>query len=403
MLRVRRRSTIRIISLLLAAALSGSWLAVPTPAWARSIGESQKAMADLSAALARQEKRSEISANEYDADEANLASINGNINTLDANIANLKVKEAKKRTQVNATKKKVSVAVVRAFVLGVSQSQIISLFNQNVNKSSAEKVYQNEVIGDLSALETKLQREQSSLKHTVAKVAAQRARAASQRAKAQQQTYAMQTLLKANVALENQTSTELANVTAQYRVQIINYEIAQGVTAAKDKNTAGEEQAVTAASAVGGQNAANQVIEAEQAATATPTIAEVAGTAQGLAAVKYAESQIGVPYVWGGETPGVGFDCSGLVQWAWGKAGISIPRTTETQWPDLLHVAPTDLQPGDLLFYYNLDGDDEVDHVVMYVGSGEWGVDTTIAAAHTGTDVAFAPLFTAGLIGEARP
>jgi cell wall-associated NlpC family hydrolase len=213
----------------------------------------------------------------------------------------------------------------------------------------------------------------------------------------------MQSLLAANVALENQTQTELANVTSQYRVQIINYEIAQGVIAAKDYNTAGEEQAVTAASAVGGQTAANQVIEAEQAAIATPTIAEVAGTAQGLAAVKYAESQIGVPYVWGGETPGVGFDCSGLVQWAWGNAGISIPRTTETQYPDMLHVALTDLQPGDLLFYYNLDGDDEVDHVVMYVGSGPWGVDTTVAAAHTGTDVALAPLFTAGLYGAARP
>jgi cell wall-associated NlpC family hydrolase len=40
-----------------------------------------------------------------------------------------------------------------------------------------------------------------------------------------------------------------------------------------------------------------------------------------------------------GETPGVGFDCSGLVQWAWGQAGVSIPRTTETQWPDLTHVS----------------------------------------------------------------
>jgi cell wall-associated NlpC family hydrolase len=148
------------------------------------------------------------------------------------------------------------------------------------------------------------------------------------------------------------------------------------------------------------------VIQAEQAATPVSgaiTIAEVGSTAQGLAAVKFAESQIGVPYVWGGETPGVGFDCSGLVQWAWEKAGISIPRTTETQWPSLLHVTPTDLQPGDLLFYYNLDGDSEVDHVVMYVGSGPWGVDTTIAAPYTGANVSLAPLFTAGLIGEARP
>ena len=384
-------------------AMSGSWLLAPTPAGARSITQTQTAMKDLSAALARQEQRSETSANQYDADEAKLASINGNITTLDANIANLKVKEAQKRAQFDVTKKKVVVAVVRAFVLGVSQSQVISLFNQNVNRSEAERVYQDQVIGNLDALEAKLQREKTSLEHTVAKVANQRARVASQRVKAQHQTDAMKGLLESEVALQNQTQAELASVTAQYRTQIINYEISQGVIAAKAHNTAGEEQAVTAASAVGGQNAANQVIEAETEAIAQPTIAEVAGTAQGNAAVKAAESQIGVPYVWGGETPGVGFDCSGLVQWAWGKAGISIPRTTETQWPDMLHVTPTELQPGDLLFYYNLDGDNEVDHVVMYVGSGPWGVDTVIAAAHTGTNVALAPLFTAGLIGEARP
>ncbi len=403
MLRVRRRSTIRCLSLLSLAALSGAWMLVPTTAQARSISQTKQAMADLSAALARQEKRSEISANEYDADEANLSAINGDIQTLDANISSLKTKEAAKRAAIKVTKQKLEVAVVRAYVLGASSEQMIQLFNQNVTQTNETKIYQGAVIGNLNTLEDKLQREKSSLERTVSKIASQRARVNTQRAKASQQTYAMKELLASNLALENQTQAELASVTAQYRAQIIDYEIAVGVAAAKAKNTSGEEQAVTAASAVGGQSAANEVIEAEQAATATPTIAEVAGTAQGEAAVRYAESQIGVPYVWGGETAGVGFDCSGLVQWAWAKAGISIPRTTETQWPDMIHVALTDLQPGDLLFYYNLDGDDEVDHVVMYVGSGPWGVDTTIAAAHTGTNVALAPLFTAGLIGAARP
>lgn len=288
------------------------------------------------------------------------------------------------------------VDVVRAFVLSSAESQILQLFNQNVTRSDAGKVYQNIVIGDLNQLEAKYEREKVSLQSTVAKVAAQRA-------KAENATHQMKVLLEENIELQDQTQATLATVTAEYRSEIINYEISAGVAAARDKNTAGEEQAIAAASAVGGQSAANQVIEAEQQAIATPTIAEVAGTAQGLAAVKYAESQIGVPYVWGGETPGVGFDCSGLVQWAWGKAGISIPRTTETQWPDMVHVLLTDLQPGDLLYYFNLDGDNEVDHVVMYVGSGPWGIDTTIAAAHTGTDVALAPLFTAGLIGAAHP
>lgn len=392
MLRVRRRGTMRSFALVLLAALSASWLVLPAIAGAGTIAQTQQAIADLSAALNRQEQRSEISANEYDSDEAKLASIN-------ANIVNLKVEEAKKRARIKVTTNKLVTDVVRAFVLGASSDQITSLFDQNVTSSDARTVYQNEAIGNLNLLKAKLQREKHSLELTVAKVAAQRAQA-------QNAASNMKALLEANVELENQTQATLATVKGKLKVEIINYEIQAGAAAARSRDAAAEQKAIAAATAVGGQSAANQVIEAEQAATPTSgtvTIAEVGSTAQGLAAVKYAESQIGVPYVWGGETPGVGFDCSGLVQWAWGQAGISIPRTTETQWPSLLHVALTDLQPGDLLFYYNLDGDDEVDHVVMYVGSGPWGVDTTIAAPYTGTDVSLAPLFTSGLIGAARP
>jgi cell wall-associated NlpC family hydrolase len=92
-----------------------------------------------------------------------------------------------------------------------------------------------------------------------------------------------------------------------------------------------------------------------------------------------------------------------LVQWAWAKAGFTIPRTSQSQWADLQHIPLTALQPGDLLFYYNLDDDDSVDHVVMYAGSGPWGTNTIIAAAHTGTRVSLAPIFTFGLVGAARP
>ena len=122
-----------------------------------------------------------------------------------------------------------------------------------------------------------------------------------------------------------------------------------------------------------------------------------------MAAVQAAVSQLGVPYVFGGEQPGVGFDCSGLVQWAWGRAGVSIPRTTETEWPALTHVSLDALQPGDLLFYYNLDSDSQVDHVVMYAGSGPYGTDTVIQAPFTGSTVSYSPIFTEGLIGAARP
>jgi cell wall-associated NlpC family hydrolase len=362
---------------------------VPTTAGAQSIAQTQAEIAKLSATLSQQEKTSEITANEYDADQANLASIN-------VTIANLQVNERKKRAAIVVTSKFLEVAVVRAFVLGVADSQVLNLFNQNVVRSDARTVYEDQVIGDLNKLKNTYTRQKVSLQKTVAKVAVQRHKAA-------HATYESKVLLSENVHNENVTRATLDSVTAQLKSEIIAYEVQAGIAAAKAHNTAGEEQAIAAATAVGGQPAANEVIEAIQAAIATVTIAEVAGTAQGNKAVVAAKSQIGVPYVWGGETPGRGFDCSGLVQWAWAQAGIAIPRTTESQYPDMLHVTLTQLQPGDLLFYYNLDGDHEIDHVVMYVGSGPWGVDTTIAAAYTGTRVALAPLFTAGLYGAARP
>ncbi len=110
-----------------------------------------------------------------------------------------------------------------------------------------------------------------------------------------------------------------------------------------------------------------------------------------------------MPYVWGGETAGVGFDCSGLTQWAWAQAGVSIPRTAATQYASVPHVPLSALEPGDLLFSYNLDGDDVVDHVVMYVGSGPYGTQTIIQAPYTGSTVSYDLLYTFGLIGAGRP
>ncbi|HEY5103446.1 MAG TPA: C40 family peptidase [Acidimicrobiales bacterium] len=389
MLRVRRRGATRTTPLLLVAALVVSWTLVAIPAGAGSIAATKAEIAALSLTLAQQSRTSEITANEYDAEKATLASIN-------ISIVNLRGLEDKKQAAIVVTSKSLVTAVVRAYVLGAANAQILNLFNQNVLRSDAKKVYQNQVVGDLNKLKNTYTRQKKSLQNTVAKVADQRHRA-------QQTTYRLSALLASNIRLVNETQATLDTVSAELKTQIINYEIQAGVAAAKARDAAGQEQAIAAASQVGGQSAANLVIAAIQAAIKTISIGQIAGTAQGNKAVAAAMSQRGVKYEWGGETPGQGFDCSGLVQWAWGKAGFSIPRTTQTQYPAMHHVVLTALQPGDLLFYYNLDGDHQVDHVVMYVGSGPWGVDTVIAAAHTGTNVALAPLFTAGLIGAARP
>ena len=389
MIRVRRRGTTQSIPLVITAVLVLSIVFVPLSARGATIIQTRAEIAQLSAQLANQSRTSETTANAYDAAKVAFTS-------LTFSIRSLRAKELTKRAAVAVTAQKLQLAVVRAYVLGAADAQFLPLFDQNVSQSEARQVYQTRVIGDLNQLEDAYQSQKISLGHTIGQVAYEQT-------KAQRQTYAMQSLLAENIRNENATRATLAVVTHTLRAQIITYEIQAGAAAARRKNLAQEEQAIAAAASIGGQGAANSVTEAIQSATAAIAVAQVGTSAQGLAALHAAESQIGVPYVWGGETAGVGFDCSGLMQWAWAKAGIQIPRTTETAWPALVHVPLTALQPGDLLFYYNLDGDHLVDHVVMYAGSGPWGSSTIIAAPYTGTTVSLAPLFTAGLIGAARP
>jgi cell wall-associated NlpC family hydrolase len=113
------------------------------------------------------------------------------------------------------------------------------------------------------------------------------------------------------------------------------------------------------------------------------------------ATVRAAESQIGVPYKWGAEEPGVGFDCSGLAQWSWRQGGVSIPRTANEQYHAVAWVSLSAMEPGDLVFW---GSGGYADHVGIYVGN-----NTVVHAPSSGETVRYQQIWANGLLGAGRP
>lgn len=79
----------------------------------------------------------------------------------------------------------------------------------------------------------------------------------------------------------------------------------------------------------------------------------------------------GWEYTWGGSNPDEGFDCSGLVQWCYGTAGIELPRTSREQFDWCEKISVDELKAGDLLFYQNESSGGEIGHVAIYIGDGK--------------------------------
>jgi cell wall-associated NlpC family hydrolase len=125
--------------------------------------------------------------------------------------------------------------------------------------------------------------------------------------------------------------------------------------------------------------------ESETVIAPPPTHGGVVGVAMG---------ELGVPYVWGGGSPG-GFDCSGLVMWAYAQVGVSLPHSSYAQYGYGVPVSRDQLQPGDLVFF------DGLGHVGIYIGGGQF-----VHAPHTGDVVKISSLdeswYSATYVGARR-
>ncbi len=108
--------------------------------------------------------------------------------------------------------------------------------------------------------------------------------------------------------------------------------------------------------------------------------------------------QIGVPYRYGGDSTS-GFDCSGLVQYAYRQAGRTVPRTTGQLWDGTSPVRRDALQPGDVLFF-EIEG--KMSHVGLYVGGGEF-VHAPSSGRRVSVETLDSPFYAAAFLRAGRP
>ncbi|HVV77325.1 MAG TPA: NlpC/P60 family protein [Mycobacteriales bacterium] len=124
----------------------------------------------------------------------------------------------------------------------------------------------------------------------------------------------------------------------------------------------------------------------------------VSGSGGAQTAVEWAYREIGKPYQWAAAGPD-SFDCSGLTQYVWGKAGVYLGHYTGDQWNEGTHVSRDQLEPGDLVFFaYNTSDPSSIHHVGIYVGGG-----MMIDAPYTGANVRKESAFRSDYIGAVRP
>jgi cell wall-associated NlpC family hydrolase len=339
------------------------------PAAGDAISNAKAKAAQIQAQLLAAQNRQSVLSQQFDAARYKLDVINGNIAKTEAAIL-------ADQHQVTTDRNTLSKAAINSYVNAGSSAAQNPLFSNSQTAGAADE-YSKIALGDIDLAVANLHTAENSL-------AAERVQLASQHDQAQGALNAEQAAINANDAAVAQENAALAQENGQIKALIAQ----QQAEAAAAQLRAAQARLAAAATST------SRAVAAGLSVAAPPPTAP-----GGAGAVQAAESQIGVPYRWGAESPkgsaDPGFDCSGLTAWAWGQVGVGLSHFSGAQMAESAPVPLSDLQPGDLLFY----GPGGGDHVAMYIGGGQM-----IEAPYTGANVRIVGArFGGGFAGAGRP
>jgi cell wall-associated NlpC family hydrolase len=325
---------------------------------AQSIGDLQAQAAEIQGQISSLRDEVETHAEEYnrararaDADQAELQEATGDLDSTKA--------------EFGARRQQLADYAVQAYVDGGDMPAVDGLLGGDPDAASRRFSYLRTASGDRRTLLDRLEVTQQDLDAKMKRVSDAKSAAD---ADAQAADGARDAASKAQSDLEDllgRVQGELGDLVRQEEER----QAAAQAAAAQAAAAAARPQVVAVAAAADDTPAATSDTTAAPAQSDTPRalpMASVGASSVSGAALQAAYSQLGVPYVYGGGSPDEGFDCSGLVQWAFGQAGRSLSHAADWQRDESQPISEGDLQPGDLVFY-----GEPPDHVAMYVGGGQ--------------------------------